>query len=203
MVNGRSPREVFQHHAEALGAEKLEGIVADYSDDAIFITPEGVLRGKDGIRQAFTKLLADVPQAKWDLEGHRNSDWPRDQGLYFEPVASSCRAVPGETHRETRPQESPIFPNIDGPYQSPWLISGWQGGMNRHGVGGDRSGERFALCSKCSAGRQAAASRKVYQARPRVWRGRTEPQGLAGQAVDRNRCTLQRLSQKPPVMSSK
>jgi ketosteroid isomerase-like protein len=67
MANGRSPREVFQHHAEALGAEKLEEIVADYSDDAIFITPEGVLRGKGGIRQAFTKLLADVPQAKWDL----------------------------------------------------------------------------------------------------------------------------------------
>jgi predicted SnoaL-like aldol condensation-catalyzing enzyme len=67
MANGRSTREVFQHHAEALGAEKLEEIVADYSDDAIFITPEGVLRGKDGIRQAFTKLLADVPQAKWNL----------------------------------------------------------------------------------------------------------------------------------------
>ncbi len=88
MANGRSPREVFQHHAEALGAEKLEEIVADYSDNAIFITPEGVLRGRDrrgllgqrdlhhpggsppgqdGIRQAFTKLLADLPQAKWDL----------------------------------------------------------------------------------------------------------------------------------------
>ena len=84
MVNGRSPREVFQHHAEALGAEKLEGIVADYSDDAIFITPEGVLRGKDGIRQAFTKLLADVPQAKWDLptqiyeEGHPALEWSAD-----------------------------------------------------------------------------------------------------------------------------
>ena len=38
MANGRSPREVFQHHAEALGAEKLEEIVANYSDDAIFIT---------------------------------------------------------------------------------------------------------------------------------------------------------------------
>ena len=63
MANGRSPREVFQHHAEALGAEKLEEIVADYSDDAIFITPEGVLWGKERIREAFTKLLADVPQA--------------------------------------------------------------------------------------------------------------------------------------------
>ncbi len=48
MANGRSPREVFQHHAEALGAEKLEEIVADYSDNAIFITPEGVLRGRTG-----------------------------------------------------------------------------------------------------------------------------------------------------------
>jgi predicted SnoaL-like aldol condensation-catalyzing enzyme len=68
MAAMRSPQEVFGHHAEALGAENLEEIVADYSDDAIFITPAGVLRGKDGIRQAFTKLLGEVPQATWDLK---------------------------------------------------------------------------------------------------------------------------------------
>ena len=56
----RSPQEVFQHHAEALGAGDLDGIVEDYSDDAVFITP-------DGIREAFTKLLADVPNADWAL----------------------------------------------------------------------------------------------------------------------------------------
>jgi predicted SnoaL-like aldol condensation-catalyzing enzyme len=27
-----------------------------------------VLRGKDGIRQAFTMLLSEVPQATWDLK---------------------------------------------------------------------------------------------------------------------------------------
>ena len=64
----RTPEEVFQHHAEALGAGDLEEIVADYSDDAFFISPSGVLRGKDGIRAAFTKLLADVPNAAWDLK---------------------------------------------------------------------------------------------------------------------------------------
>ena len=64
----RSPEEVFQHHAGALGAGDLEEIVADYSDDAVFISPSGVLRGKDGIRAAFTKLLADVPDAAWDLK---------------------------------------------------------------------------------------------------------------------------------------
>jgi hypothetical protein len=54
----------------------------------------------------------------------------------------------------------------------------------------DRCRGRSALCSKCSAGWQPAASREVRQARPRVWRGRTEPERLAGQAVDRSKCTL-------------
>ena len=35
----RTPQEVFQHHVEALGAGDLDGIVEDYSDDAVFITP--------------------------------------------------------------------------------------------------------------------------------------------------------------------
>jgi ketosteroid isomerase-like protein len=63
----RTPQEVFQHHAEVLIAGDLEGIVADYSDDAVFITPEGVLRGKDGVRQGFTKLLSDLPNADWQV----------------------------------------------------------------------------------------------------------------------------------------
>jgi ketosteroid isomerase-like protein len=63
----RTPQDVFGHHAQVLGAGDLEGIVSDYTDDAVFITPEGVLRGKDGIRQAFTKLLGDVPNAQWEL----------------------------------------------------------------------------------------------------------------------------------------
>jgi hypothetical protein len=61
-------QEVFGHHAQALGAENLEQIVADYSDDAIYITPAGVQRGKDGLRQAFTKLLGQVPQATRDIK---------------------------------------------------------------------------------------------------------------------------------------
>ena len=63
----RSPQQVFEHHVEALGAADLDGIVEDYTDDAVFITPAGVKRGKDGIREAFTQLLADVPNADWAL----------------------------------------------------------------------------------------------------------------------------------------
>ena len=64
----RTPEEIFQHHAQALGAGDLDGIVADYTDDAVFITPAGVKRGLDGVREAFTQLLADVPNAAWDLK---------------------------------------------------------------------------------------------------------------------------------------
>ena len=64
----RTPQEVFQHHATALGAGDLDEIVADYADDAVFITPAGILRGKDGIRAAFTQLLAGVANAAWTLK---------------------------------------------------------------------------------------------------------------------------------------
>ena len=52
----RTPEEVFQHHAEVLVAGDLEGIVSDYADDAIFITPDGVQarqgRRPPGVREA-------------------------------------------------------------------------------------------------------------------------------------------------------
>jgi len=63
----RTPQEVFAHHGDALMAGDLDGIVSDYADDALFITPDGVLRGKDGVRQGFTKLLGDLPDADWEL----------------------------------------------------------------------------------------------------------------------------------------
>ena len=64
----RTPQEVFAHHVQALGAGDLDEIVADYADDAVFISPTGVLRGLDGIRAAFTQLLSDLPDANWDLK---------------------------------------------------------------------------------------------------------------------------------------
>lgn len=63
----RTPQEVFAHHAEALGAEDIDSIVSDYTDDALFITPEGVKRGPHGVREGFERLLSDVPGASWEL----------------------------------------------------------------------------------------------------------------------------------------
>jgi ketosteroid isomerase-like protein len=63
----RTPQEVFQHHAQALGAEDIEAIVSDYADDAIFMTPEGVSHGKEGVRRAFERLISEIPGAQWEL----------------------------------------------------------------------------------------------------------------------------------------
>jgi ketosteroid isomerase-like protein len=63
----RTPQEVFQHHAEALIAGDIDGLVEDYADDAVFITPDGVRRGKDGVREGFERLLSDLPSAEWQV----------------------------------------------------------------------------------------------------------------------------------------
>ena len=64
----RTPQEVFDHHVQALGAGDLDGIVEDYTDDAIIITPAGIKRGEAGVRETFVQLLADVPSADWTLK---------------------------------------------------------------------------------------------------------------------------------------
>jgi ketosteroid isomerase-like protein len=59
---------VFDHHVKALGAGDLDGIVEDYTDDAIFITPAGIKRGKSGVREGFVQLLSDLPNAEWHVK---------------------------------------------------------------------------------------------------------------------------------------
>ena len=63
----RTPQEIFAHHAAALGAGDLDEILADYTDDAVIISPEGPVSGRDGIREAFARILAALPDATWDI----------------------------------------------------------------------------------------------------------------------------------------
>ena len=84
----RTPQEIFGHHAEALMAGDLDGIMADYTDDAVYITPGGVYRGKDEIRRGYVEFLGQLPDAKLDV--------PRqifeDDVLYLEWTAESPAA---------------------------------------------------------------------------------------------------------------
>ncbi len=82
----RTPQDVFAHHGKALAAGDLDEIVLDYADDSVLISPAGVARGKGGVRNAFAKLLEDLPDAAWDL---KNQIFDGDL-LFLEGAADSA-----------------------------------------------------------------------------------------------------------------
>jgi SnoaL-like domain len=75
---------LFAEHSRALRSENLDDLIATFHDDAIVIANKKVYRGREGIRQVFSRLLSEVPQAKWEVE----PVWA-DDVLYIEWKARS------------------------------------------------------------------------------------------------------------------
>jgi len=67
-LSKRTPEEIFAHHGLALGAEDLDATVMDFADTAVLVTPDGVRRGKDAIRNFFDGLFKALPKARWGLK---------------------------------------------------------------------------------------------------------------------------------------
>jgi ketosteroid isomerase-like protein len=63
----RTPQEIFGHHAEVLVKGDLDGILADYTDDSVYITPSGRYQGIEEIRQAYVEFLGLLPDATLDV----------------------------------------------------------------------------------------------------------------------------------------
>ena len=55
----RSTKEVLDHHLKSFAARDLDGVLADYSADAVFFSADGALRGPDAIRSVFERLFAE------------------------------------------------------------------------------------------------------------------------------------------------
>lgn len=62
-------REVVQRHLKTFGAGDLEGVLADYADDAVMFTPNGPIKGKAELRTAFQQFIAEwgQPGMKFNL----------------------------------------------------------------------------------------------------------------------------------------
>lgn len=54
--------EVLQRHVSCFFAGDLEGIVSDYSADAVVFTSAGPLKGHDAIREFYRALIAEFGQ---------------------------------------------------------------------------------------------------------------------------------------------
>ncbi|MFF0559687.1 nuclear transport factor 2 family protein [Streptomyces sp. NPDC004266] len=63
----RTPQEVFADHGTRLGTGDLDLISRNYTEDAVFLTPDGVLTGREGVKEGIGRLLSDLPDADWQL----------------------------------------------------------------------------------------------------------------------------------------
>jgi ketosteroid isomerase-like protein len=54
-----STKDVIDHHLQSFREGNIEGILADYSADAVLFTPSGILRGRSEIKTLFQALLAE------------------------------------------------------------------------------------------------------------------------------------------------
>ena len=54
-----STQQVLDHHLQAFGAGDLNGILEDYTDGSIIITPDGVRRSRNEMSEFFSTLFAE------------------------------------------------------------------------------------------------------------------------------------------------
>ena len=55
----RSTAEVLDHHLKCFAARDMDGVLADYSADAVFFRPEGARRGPNAIKPVFERMFAE------------------------------------------------------------------------------------------------------------------------------------------------
>jgi len=66
-TRAKQTEQVLHHHLTAFLEDRgVDAIVADYHDDAVFLTPQAVWRGKPAIREFFVSFLANLPEGARD-----------------------------------------------------------------------------------------------------------------------------------------
>ena len=65
-----STQGVLDRHLQSFGRGDLEGILSDYAPDAVLFTADGPLRGIDGIRPLFQRMIAEFgkPGARFRMQ---------------------------------------------------------------------------------------------------------------------------------------
>jgi len=62
----QTERVLNQHLTAFLEGQGVDAIVSDYHEDAVFLTPDAVYRGKPAIREFFLSFLANLPAGASD-----------------------------------------------------------------------------------------------------------------------------------------
>lgn len=67
-ISSEMSKAIIDHHLEAFLANDLEGLVSDYTEESIVITPDTTVVGLEGIRGLFKGLLAAFPTEGTTIE---------------------------------------------------------------------------------------------------------------------------------------
>jgi ketosteroid isomerase-like protein len=63
----RSPQEVFADHLAALALRDVTAIGKDYAEDAVFLTSQGSMVGREGVEQFFRQALDMLPDVEFQI----------------------------------------------------------------------------------------------------------------------------------------
>ena len=66
-------KDVVDNHLKAFGDQDLDGILADYSADAVLFVPDQTLKGIDAIRPFFAAFLAEFAKPGASFSMRRQS----------------------------------------------------------------------------------------------------------------------------------
>ena len=76
MSNTQVKWQLLEDFAQAFNRHDLDGVMSRMTDDCVFLTaagpqPEGVrFEGQDAVRAAFAKVIADMPDVRWNDPVH-------------------------------------------------------------------------------------------------------------------------------------
>ena len=69
-MESRSTSDVLDRHLKAFAEDDVDGLLADYSSDAVLFAPTGLLRGPNAIKPLFNALVAEFakPGSSFTIE---------------------------------------------------------------------------------------------------------------------------------------
>jgi ketosteroid isomerase-like protein len=88
--------KILQHHLSAIGEGNVDEVMSDYSEDAMLITPDGVLQGHDKIRPLFESFATEIlpPGSQFEMvQQFVNGElayivWSADSSKYSIPIGT-------------------------------------------------------------------------------------------------------------------
>lgn len=86
-----STTDVLDRHLDAFARHDVDGLLADYSSDAVLFVPTGLLRGPDAIKPLFQDLVSEFakPGSSFTMQ-QRSIDGNHAYILWTAETADNC-----------------------------------------------------------------------------------------------------------------